>query len=317
MIRYLIVLLDDTAPSFCHYANGLTVRKLMPLETLRKSVRYAMVHDLKVQFVWPNYQLPDDHLAVIDEVEHTDIRSWLPASDCAHDVVWVFESIADLSQAPLDRDSISVLRISKEALFNSYAELVPVLRRCARLNVVVTDVASFAEPDFERYRQVLEDLADGVEQLYVEGLSPQLNLLTDRMMLSAMKNCGAADTCVTLAPDGSFYACPAFYQLQGGYSLGCLDSGLQVPNAQLYRLDHAPICRVCDAWQCRRCIWLNRSLTLEVNTPSHQQCVMAHIERNASRILLNKIRRHGTFMPEMPTINEIPYLDPFDKIKRW
>ena len=59
-------------------------------------------------------------------------------------------------------------------------------------------------------------------------------------------------------------------------------------------------------------MWLNERLTLEVNTPSHQQCVMAHVERNVARGLLSNIRKHGTFLPEMPEIKEIDYFDPFD-----
>ncbi|MEE1222143.1 MAG: CXXX repeat peptide maturase, partial [Bacteroidaceae bacterium] len=80
---------------------------------------------------------------------------------------------------------------------------------------------------------------------------------------------------------------------------------------------HAPICRHCDAYQCRRCVWLNRKTTYEVNTPGHEQCVVAHLERNASRELLNRIRRHGTFLPANEEIKEIDYLDPFNVKDEW
>ena len=69
----------------------------------------------------------------------------------------------------------------------------------------------------------------------------------------------------------------------------------EIPDAELLRLDHAPLCRRCDAYACRRCVWLNRKLTRELNVPSHRQCVLAHIERNAS-------------LPDSPT----SYLDPFE-----
>lgn len=70
------------------------------------------------------------------------------------------------------------------------------------------------------------------------------------------------------------------------YSIGDLQNGMNIKNSQLYKLDYAPLCRQCDAYQCKRCIWLNRKMTYEVNTPSHEQCVMGHLERNASRNLL-------------------------------
>lgn len=70
------------------------------------------------------------------------------------------------------------------------------------------------------------------------------------------------------------------------YSIGDLQNGMNIKNSQLYKLDYAPLCRQCDAYQCKRCIWLNRKMTYEVNIPSHEQCVMGHLERNASRNLL-------------------------------
>lgn len=134
--------------------------------------------------------------------------------------------------------------------------------------MVLTDIEEFAEEDFHSYANVLHALAIEVEKLYVAGKSIQLNLLTDRMMLDKMNNCGAGDTTITLAPDGKFYVCPAFYltneedvigKLNG--SVGDLSQDLEVKNPQLYKLDHAPLCRGCDAYQCKRCIWLNRKTT--------------------------------------------------------
>jgi hypothetical protein len=55
---------------------------------------------------------------------------------------------------------------------------------------------------------------------------------------------------------------------------------------------------------------------LEVNTPSHEQCIVAHSERNAARRLLASIREGADFMPEVE-IKEINYLDPFDVRKEW
>jgi hypothetical protein len=54
-------------------------------------------------------------------------------------------------------------------------------------------------------------------------------------------------------------------------------------------------------------------LTYEVNTPSHEQCVVAHIERNASVRLLNELKNFSTFDLEKE-IKPTDYLDPFDKI---
>ena len=130
-----------------------------------------------------------------------------------------------------------------------------------------------------------------------------------------MRNCEAGVKTITLAPDGNFYICPAFYY-NGEMPCGNPNDGLDIKNPQLYKLEYAPICRRCDAFHCRRCVWLNKLTTLEVNTPSHEQCVVSHIERNAVKSLLAAIRKHGEFMPQLPEIAEIDYFDPFDKIEK-
>ena len=318
MIQYLIVLLDETSTSFCHYENPNTEAKLIPLQTLKYGIRYGMVENLMIQFVYPDYELSNEYKEVINSIDHSDIVSSLCEDEELRqnaDIV-VFHDWTGLDYYAFDADKAYVLRTSKIDFFDRYLFLRDVLSKVGRLNVAFTDVETFTDSDFEKYKQILKTLSIKIESLYVDGKSPQLNLLTDRMMLSQMNNCNAGWENITLAPDGKFYVCPAFYHEQA-YSIGSLEEGLEIKNPQLYRLDHAPICRHCDAYQCKRCVWLNRKMTLEVNTPSHEQCVMAHLERNASRELLQNIRKHGTFLPEQEVIKEIDYLDPFDKRDEW
>lgn len=307
MLQYLIILLDDTSTSFCHYENKKSVHRLMPIETLRQGIRFGMMENLMIQFVYPDYELPQEYAEVIESIDHSKIKSVFSGAD-----VIVLDGISDVAT-----DAPIVLRISKKDLATHVDALMEMMDKTSRLNIVLTDVETFSDDDFSAYKVVLEKISKKIEQMYVAGKSPQLNLLTDRMMLKGMNNCGAGDTTITLAPNGKLYVCPGFYYDDESDSIGDLENGLDIKNKQLYKLDHAPICRHCDAWQCKRCIWLNRKTTLEVNTPSHEQCVLAHLERNASRELLQNIRKHGTFLPEQEEIKEIDYLDPFDKRDTW
>lgn len=324
MMQYLVILLDDTSVSFCHYQNDKKERNLMPLETLKTGIIYAMKENLNVQFVYPDYSLPKEYLEVIDRIDHTDIKSPILSAEADVVVMDGVIQIANVREHDFKHGVSYVLRLSKQELFDNVADVCALLNKLERLNVVITDVESFTDGDFECYSNVLLTLSEVVEKQYVTGKAVQLNFLTDRMMLDKMNNCGAGDTSVTLAPDGKFYVCPAFYLANEDDGIGSLHTaigdlqhGLDIKNPQLYKLDHAPLCRHCDAYQCKRCIWLNRKMTYEVNTPSHEQCVMAHLERNASRKLLNAIRKHGTFLPERKEIKEITYLDPFDVRKEW
>lgn len=313
MVQYLIILLDDTAVSFCHYGNGRKERRLMPLETLKAGILYGMKENLNIQFVYPDYDLSEEYSAVIESIDHSKIK---PAGNADGADVAVIDGLVEANGVTARSNVTYVLRLTNQEMFTGHDVIMGMLRTAPRLNVVLTDVETFTDGDFNKYKDVLAALSKDIERMYAEGRAPQLNILTDRMMLDKMNNCGAGETNVTLAPDGRFYVCPAFYLCDGGYAIGSLDGGLDIKNAQLYKLDHAPLCRNCDAYQCRRCVWLNRKTTLEVNTPSHEQCVMAHLERNASRCLLAAIRQHGTFMPGME-IKKIEYLDLFEVRKEW
>lgn len=314
MIQYLVILLDDTSVSFCHYANGRKERRLMPPGTLKGGILYGMKENLNIQFVYPGYDLPEEYNKVIETIDHSKIKP-LGRHEGA-DVV-VIDGMDEASDVECERGTAYVLRTDMAGICGGHDTVVRLLGRAERLNIVLTDVENFTDDDFRKYKDVLSELSSDIEKMYAGGRSPQLNILTDRMMLGGMNNCGAGETTVTLAPDGMFYVCPAFYQQPGGYAVGSLKDGLDIKNRQLYRLDHAPLCRMCDAYQCRRCVWLNRKTTLEVNTPSHEQCVAAHLERNASRELMATIRRHGTFLPDRKEIEKIDYLDPFEVRKEW
>ena len=327
MLKYLIVQLDDTSVSYCHYENPKDEHKLIALNDLKAGILFAMKENLMIQFVYPDYELPQEYKDTIHTIDHSDIVSSLCEDTVLRnnaDVV-VFDDWTGMDIYDFKEDGVYVVRTSKADFFERYLFLQHSLAKAARVNVVITDVEIFDVNDFDVYKKVLLALSEKIETLYLKGKSPQLNLLTDRMMLEKMNNCNAGWESVTLAPDGKFYVCPAFYLAdddedyglgKSKFSIGNLESGLDIKNPQLYKLSHAPICRNCDAYQCKRCVWLNRKTTYEVNTPSHEQCVVAHLERNASKELLISIRKYGEFLPEI-NIKDISYLDPFDVKKEW
>ena len=327
MLQYLIIQLDDTSTSYCHYSNDKKESRLISIDNLKKGILFAMKENLMIQFVYPDFELPQDYKDTINTIDHSDIVSF----NCKDDIlknsadIIILNDWKELEANKIEEDGIYVIRISKSELFGKYLSLTNILSKVKRLNVVITDTEGFTDEDFEKYKEVLSALSKETEKLYVKGMTPQLNLLTDRMMLDKMNNCNAGDENITLAPDGKFYVCPAFYLAdenedyglgKSKFSIGDLENGLDVKNPQLYKLSHAPICRKCDAYQCKRCVWLNRRTTYDINTPSHEQCVVSHLERNESRELLTNIRKNGIFLPGKE-IKEISYLDPFDVRKEW
>lgn len=316
MLKYLIIPLAKDAVSFCHYDRSAKTDELIDIEVLKKALFWSMTENLNVQFVYPDREVPAEYKEVIDTVDHVSIVGAMCEDKALVDEaeIVVFDDWNNIDGFGFKSDKSYVVRTSGTELFDNVDTVKSLLAKVKRLVVVITDIDKFKDVDFEKYEAFLSTLIPIVKDEYGKGHGVHFNLLTDRMMLDGMNNCNAGYESITLAPDGKFYICPAFY-LDGSKPVGDIETGLEIKNPQLYRLDHAPICRLCDAWQCRRCVWLNRWTTLEVNTPSHEQCVVAHIERNASQKLLAQIRTLGDFLPGKE-IKEIDYLDPFEKIKQ-
>lgn len=308
MLKYLVILLDDSAVPFCHYSTGGRKPKLIALEDLAQAIRFGMKENLMIQFVYPEYQLPTEYKKLIDTIDHVSIK---PAAMAVAEDIPV-GSPADF--AGKDSATNAVLMLNLSELTEKFDEIAAFVTQKERTNIVLTDISELSDSDLGKYGKILDRFVGFLSAHVMDGgRLPQVNILTDRMMLTVMNNCNAGDESITLAPDGKFYVCPAFYY-GGKADCGSLSEGLNIRNPQLYRLDHAPICRKCDAWHCRRCVWLNEEKTLEVNTPGHIQCMVSHLERNASRKLLEAIRENGEFMPgtEIP---EVSHLDPFETLK--
>ena len=330
MLQYLVILMDDTSVAYCHAENPLKERNLMPIETLRKGILFGMKQNLMIQYVFPDYELPKEYAEVIESIDNVKIYPVGKKPETGLNE----ESEADVEVANVIPEKVEaknlVLRLTFSEMLKQKDGIAKLFTQGKRINLCITDIELFTDEQIEAYIQVLDEWNVVLHDLYKQGLSPQFNLLTDRMMLEKMHNCLAGVSNITFAPNGKFYLCPAFYydermqvfnqmnhhQPSSNNSVGDLKNGLDIPNPQLLRLDHAPLCRNCDAYQCRRCFWLNRKLTWDINTPSLQQCVMAHLERNTSRNLLNDIRKIGEFMPNND-IKEINYLDPFEVRKEF
>ena len=312
-LQYLVILLDDTSVAYCHADNPLKERNLMPIETLKKAILFGMKQNLMIQYVYPEYELPAEYNEVIESIDNLKI---------GRDV-----KVTNEVPAAVDCDNI-VLRIKIKDLIAKQYDIAALLPSVKRMNICLTDIETFKDEQIDEYTKALNTLGAVLTSLYKEQKHPQLNILTDRLTLKEMHNCEAGIGNITIAPNGKFYLCPAFYYDEKTgvsnkmnhktkdalRSVGDIENGLCIPNKQLLELDHAPLCRNCDAYHCNRCIWLNQKLTWDNNTPSHQQCVIAHLERNAARDISAKLSETGYNLPE---IKEINYIDPFDVKEEW
>lgn len=313
-LQYLVVLLDDTSMAYCHADNPLRERKLIPLETLREAILFGMKQNLMLQFVYPDYDLPEEYNALIETIDHVKIGCDI--------------KVRRVDDAPAG-SATEVLRLTVQELIDRQYDIAARIPAAERLNICLTDIETFRDEQIPDYGKALDTLVNMLVSQYKQGKQPQVNILTDRLQLTEMHNCEAGIGNITVAPNGKFYLCPAFYYDEqmgisnrmnhktgdASRSVGDLEQGVLILNKQLLALDHAPLCRICDAYHCHRCIWLNQRLTWDNNTPSHQQCVIAHLERNAAQRLQQELQEAGYTFEQQ--ITSIDYLDPFDVRKEF
>ena len=312
MLKYLVILLDDSSVSYCHYDSS-NEPKLISLDILQKGILFAMKNDLKIQYVLPQGELTQSYTEAIYSMFHDNIGS-IGQEEMA-DVIVVngMEELAK-NENKLDASKRYVIRTTIDEFFERYDLLKNVFGRNISANVLFKDVESFTDDKIEQYQTVLKNLGVCLKDIILNGGNVNTNVLTDRIALDEMNNCGAVDTSITLAPNGKFYPCPAFYYDKDPYcECGDIETGLVIRNKRLFTLEGSPLCKRCDAFHCKRCVWLNKKLTYEVNTPSRQQCVMAHVERNASKELLDLF--HQSNLLKEKEIATIDYMDPFDVYK--
>ena len=315
MLKYISIPLSSGSDSFCHYnSTRSNEESFISEETLEKVVFWAMRENLSIQFVYPRAAVPRKLEPVIESIDHIKI---VPEAACDKalldkaDII-IAENFNIPTKIP---GKIYVVRTDLAGLLASAHVLKKLMDFSKKVNVVFTDTESFSKEDIDSYREFLNGMADHIASEYIGGNGPQLNLITDRLLLTEMNNCNAGDETIAVSPEGEFYPCPAFIG-EPLFACGNIDEGLRIPNQSLYKRENAPICKVCDAYHCKRCAWLNHRLTHETNTPGWQQCYMSHIERSASARALEAINAANPEILKDAGIPHIDYLDPFTIVER-
>lgn len=311
MLEYLICLIDADAPSFCYYPRN-NAQARMSEENLRKVVQFSLIHNLRLSVLKNNTPLPESYLKILDDITHIYIS---PAGqETSPQDISLFESAENalLNESRVNDNVICLVNKSELPLLPQLVRKLCQL--CIRLNVHLLDIDQYNTSDFDLYQSILEEIEPFFEKNF-NFSQFELNILSDRIILRNMKNCNAGISHLTVAPNGKLYICPGFYFSDPQDALSDISKPLNIKNQQLYNIEYAPICRNCDCWQCKRCIWLNRRTTHEVNTPSHEQCVVSHLERNASRNILLSLL-NGNSQQTNAIIPELNYLDPFSEVSR-
>ncbi len=161
MLHHLIVILDSSAPSFCHYSVPDGETSLMPLETLREAIYFAQSNALAMSVLVGERPLPEEYLEVLDSVNHIFIGPSPATFDEVHDVT--VTDADGLTALPENRDKNIVLRLSRGDISRIPELIAAAGRKCRRVNLVFSDLPAFGQEDFDAYSAALKVAAQGLD----------------------------------------------------------------------------------------------------------------------------------------------------------
>jgi len=313
---HLLVLLEKGAVPFCAYDNARfgSEPEWMPVNLLQTIVREARKLQTALTLVFGKKRPPVPIEKLVESTEHAKIVP-LALEKTYPDAVLVLEADEVTSFTALNGsfDRNIILRLTRTNLSSCAALFEALAGKFRRLSIQLVGVEYFTQADFAVYERALQMMADSLGAFYREGQAVELNVLSDRMMLMGMRNCDAGVKHFTIAPNGKTYICPAFYYDDEDSFIGDVKKGSAAKPVAGVEFRRAPLCSRCDAFHCKRCVYLNQKTTLELNVPSEQQCAVAHMEREASRRLMNELRSIEPFRT-IPLIPELNYCDPLELI---
>lgn len=319
-IEHALVMVEKGAVPFCHYDNPYFhtpgAPQWMAESLLKDIVGAAEKNDVALTFLFGKHRPPANLLRPIESVQHVKI---VPASLSAdYPVAMAVISAGEpksIAALPANPARNLILRAARRDLPRLAAAFDALEGKFGRLGIHLLELEYFTATDLETYTGELEKIAVALKTLYAAGHRIEVNVLTDRMMLTRMRNCDAGETHITVAPDGKLYICPAFF-CDGEPAIGTFGKkrGFDAKPPSTVEFRRAPLCTRCDAWHCKRCVWLNNRLTMEYNVPSEQQCLIAHAEREVSRLALKAFGNIEPFR-RLPRIVELNYRDPLELIE--
>ena len=156
MLQYLIILLNESSTSFCHYKVPKNDRWI-DLDDLKSGIRFAMMENLMIQFVYPEKDLPRGYAEIINSIDHIDIKPFKDEVKNDADVVVFNELPLNLLE---EKFPTMIFRLTSQEFFDMPKYLVKqVCQYTKRINVVIREIDPILVWDFDRYKGKIEELS--------------------------------------------------------------------------------------------------------------------------------------------------------------
>lgn len=329
-IEQLWILLSDNTVCCCNEPlnDKHAVRKTsnMDPELISELVAKAGNHGWQCIIVADRNGVPDFLQKQFDKIKH---RIVVPA-DYNGEILETTDVVFNCEQVYLDYQpnkdkgkskGKAILRVSQEDLGRLAKCVIELLNRYTDVSIKHPDLLKYTKEDFKLYKQQLHEIGEWLLSKGSCWCDFSVDVLTNRFGMNGVNECnecGAGDTSLAVAPDGSLYFCPAAFR-NGFDSCGHMSTGVDIANRQLFTREYALPCRdKCDALHCSRCAFWNKLATFEFCVPPENACRLAHIELEAQSWLGNEAVKRNVWndrekdweIPGAPVIE-----DPFNLVK--
>lgn len=314
--KSLYFLLSNNYITYCCYENQDKNENYMSGEIILEGLNYAQEN-----FMMPIFVHGKNEKTLIVREEYIDhdilhivpIRHYKLAQDRGFRRVLPVYEMEDVWDEKVLIDNV-ILNVKQDEINKLSDAIGKLIKFSNRINLNITGLnRHFNENEYKYQMEIIRDkIVDIWEN---EGSFKEISLLTDILFLDKHENCQAGQNSFVLSPLGKIHTCCAEFSNVEDDFIGETRHGIiKEYGSYLYEIQNSNLCRICDAYQCKDCVYINKKNTKEYNVPPSFQCRKSHIERGVS-LDLKSILRDCPLIPDKNTleIKNDDYLDPISK----
>lgn len=283
----LYFLLDDDYVTYCQHENLRVGSNHLDKTAILRGLQYCHQNFFSPVFV---HSKTHYSFEPCEKYESYHIKHIVPAKfykEAANlkDCIFAFEpEDMVLPISGLDFCQLNIRANDIQYVFNCVKSL---LEKSMSINLNIYNLTK--DFDEKEYEIQMNKIAEYLYQLNkVQPNKPHMisqisDVLTEAIKKHpTQKGCKAGSHSFVYAPDKKLYACAAHYGNSFVQETGTLEEGLKTKFLNLYKCEDMPLCEVCDAYHCQKCIALNEAYTKERNVSPAFQCRKSMIEKNAA-----------------------------------
>lgn len=168
MIKYVNVLLSNSAVSFCHYQYKIPDKiEWMAPETLNKIVSFCSNRNLSLNFIYHKIKtsIPYELNSLIEQIPHTSIIPY-GLDINAEAVVIEGKDFKDLKKTTDFSEKAIILLISKSDISQLPKMFEYFCKNCLKLSVILLDIPKYSKEDIFIYKKALEQSEFGLLNIY-------------------------------------------------------------------------------------------------------------------------------------------------------